>query len=185
MKRAYGFTIVELLIVIVVIAILATLSYVGYTNISQRAENNKTLVAAEAYLKAIQMYKVDHGDIPKLGDGVCLGASYTWELQGLSSGSNQCHAAEISYYRIKGTLNDELSKYMGDLPQPSMNTIGDSGNWMRGIMYFNTGATGSYYLRLVQVGGVTCPSLVGHAPFNSQGQARTGGIACSYELGAV
>ena len=33
--RAYGFTIVELIIVVMVIAILAAVSYVAYTNISQ------------------------------------------------------------------------------------------------------------------------------------------------------
>ena len=40
MKRAYGFTIVELLIVIVVVAILASLSYVGYVNIANRANDS-------------------------------------------------------------------------------------------------------------------------------------------------
>ena len=39
-KRAYGFTIVELLIVIVVVAILASLSYVGYVNIAYRANDS-------------------------------------------------------------------------------------------------------------------------------------------------
>ena len=34
-RRAYGFTIVELIIVVMVIAILAAVSYVAYTNISQ------------------------------------------------------------------------------------------------------------------------------------------------------
>ncbi len=39
-KRAYGFTIVELLIVIVVVAILASLSYVGYVNVANRSNDS-------------------------------------------------------------------------------------------------------------------------------------------------
>lgn len=57
MKRAYGFTIVELLIVIVIISILAGLSYVGFTNTARRA--NDALIRsdmAQAAKKLEQFY---------------------------------------------------------------------------------------------------------------------------------
>jgi prepilin-type N-terminal cleavage/methylation domain-containing protein len=55
-KKAHGFTIVELLIVIVVIAILATISIAAYTNIQDRAKNAATISAVEQTIKAIHMY---------------------------------------------------------------------------------------------------------------------------------
>lgn len=63
-QRAYGFTIVELLIVIVVIAILATLSYVGYTGISQRANNASIINAASGSLRLLQAYIAEQGKYP-------------------------------------------------------------------------------------------------------------------------
>lgn len=56
MRKAYGFTVVELLIIIVVIAILAAISVASYSNISTRAENTKTVQAVSQYVKAISGY---------------------------------------------------------------------------------------------------------------------------------
>lgn len=64
MKRAYGFTIVELLIVIVVIAILAAISIVAYSNISQKASNTAITNAASSSLRIIQAYITEHGTYP-------------------------------------------------------------------------------------------------------------------------
>ena len=61
---SYGFTIVELLIVIVVIAILATISISAYTNFQQRAKNTAIINAASQSLKMIQAYIVEHGTYP-------------------------------------------------------------------------------------------------------------------------
>ena len=62
--KKYGFTIVELLIVIVVIAILATISITAYTNFQQRAKNTAIINAASQSLKTIQAYIVEHGTYP-------------------------------------------------------------------------------------------------------------------------
>ena len=64
MKRAYGFTIVELLIVIVVIAILAGLSYVGYTNIQAKARDSTRLGDIAQITKALELYYIDNGEYP-------------------------------------------------------------------------------------------------------------------------
>lgn len=63
-KRAYGFTIVELLIVIVVIAILASISIVTYTGIQQRSKNAAIVNAASQSLKSIQAYIAMNGSYP-------------------------------------------------------------------------------------------------------------------------
>ena len=61
MKRAYGFTIVELLIVIVVIAILAALSYVGYVNIANRANDSAVQSDLTQMAKMIELDAVERG----------------------------------------------------------------------------------------------------------------------------
>lgn len=79
MKRTYGFTIVELLVVIVVIAILAAISIVAYNGISDRANDTRTTEAAAQIAKAIQMWAVDNpnlalgnsGSSTAIQDGLC------------------------------------------------------------------------------------------------------------------
>ena len=63
-RKAHGFTIVELLIVIVVIAILAAISVAAYTNIQQRAKNTAIINAASQSLKMIEAYVAQYGEYP-------------------------------------------------------------------------------------------------------------------------
>lgn len=58
-KTAYGFTIVELLIVIVVIAILASISIVAYTGVQERARQSKIDSDIRAILTAIQAARIN------------------------------------------------------------------------------------------------------------------------------
>ncbi len=68
-KKAHGFTIVELLLVIVVIAILAAISIAAYTNIQQRAKNTAIINAASQSLKMIQAYIAEYGTYPLTSNG--------------------------------------------------------------------------------------------------------------------
>ena len=54
-KKAYGFTIVELLIVIVIIAILAAISIVAYTGVQERSQKSKVQSDAAQIIKAITL----------------------------------------------------------------------------------------------------------------------------------
>lgn len=58
-RKAYGFTIVELLIVVVVIAILAAISIMTYTGIQQRARDAQAISDLAALEKAITMARIN------------------------------------------------------------------------------------------------------------------------------
>lgn len=57
--KNYGFTIVELLIVIVVIGILAAITIVSYTGISNRAKTARAQSNANTVAKVAHVYNVD------------------------------------------------------------------------------------------------------------------------------
>lgn len=63
-RKAHGFTIVELLIVIVVIGILATIGIVAYNGVSQKANNAAIISAASNSSKMIQTYIAEYGTYP-------------------------------------------------------------------------------------------------------------------------
>ena len=60
----YGFTIVELLIVIVVIGILAAISIVAYSGIQDRANDMAIKNDLANIAKKYELFKVDHGRYP-------------------------------------------------------------------------------------------------------------------------
>ena len=63
-KKAYGFTIVELLIVIVVIAILAAISIVAYTGIQNRANDAAVQSDIRSFAGKIREYEAIEGRFP-------------------------------------------------------------------------------------------------------------------------
>lgn len=79
-KKANGFTIVELLIVIVVIAILAAISIVAYNGIQDRATNARRLNDMEVITKALEMYKAQKGYYP----AVQSNSSGGWERSAIN-----------------------------------------------------------------------------------------------------
>ena len=64
MRKAYGFTIVELLIVIVVIAILAALTITTYSGIQQRSRDVARQSDVATIQKALELYRMDNGRFP-------------------------------------------------------------------------------------------------------------------------
>lgn len=65
----YGFTIVELLVVIVVIAILATITIVSFTGILQKATASSLQSDLSNASKLLKMYYTDHGVYPVIPEG--------------------------------------------------------------------------------------------------------------------
>lgn len=62
--KQYGFTIVELLIVIVVVGLLATIAIVGYNGVATRASDTRRVSDANGIVKALNRYYIDAGSYP-------------------------------------------------------------------------------------------------------------------------
>lgn len=65
MKRWYGFTIVELLIVITVIAILAAITIVAYNGVQERAQNTRKISDIKSVQRLIEAYRAENGSYPQ------------------------------------------------------------------------------------------------------------------------
>lgn len=65
MKKDYGFTVVELLIVIVVVAILAAISIVAYTGIQNRTYDSIVQSDIAHFQKKMELAKIDLGHYPR------------------------------------------------------------------------------------------------------------------------
>ena len=160
-KKAHGFTIVELLIVIVVIAVLATIAIVAYTGIQQRARTTQTISAVAAYTKALSMYKSQQGDYPNMAS--CLGTTYGRGSSGTDVSGPQCRqdTAGGGGVDVNAAFATALAPYMQSQPQPdtSVTAISTGGYpWYRGAYYYNTTPR---RVDFIFPGTVTCPSIGG------------------------
>lgn len=174
-KQQTGFTIVELLIVIVVIGILAAITIVAFNGIQQRAANTKTISAAAAWVKGIQLYYNDKGQYPSVSRA-CLGTGYPTGFSG--TGTTQCRTSASDVENA--TLNTELAPYMGNsLPSPDMTAIGTSSDWFRGILYYPDPVEGRI-LALALRGISVCPQLSGTTVYASLTYGSD--LSCRYKI---
>ena len=104
-RRADGFTIVELLIVVVVIAILAAITIVSYNGITNRAKNSAAATAAEQAAKKVMTYAITNSDQypATLSDaGISDGsASYQYRVDNNANPKTFCVTAttqNVSYW---------------------------------------------------------------------------------------
>ena len=74
-KKARGFTIIELLVVIVVIGILAAITIVSYSGITNRAKTSKAQTNADSVLNVADVYAADNGVYPTVGQLPTSGSS--------------------------------------------------------------------------------------------------------------
>ena len=132
-----GFTIVELLIVIVIIGILAAITIVAYNGIQQRAKNTQVIAGVESYRKVLMQYNTVNSSYPT-AEG-CLGANYP---------SNQCWQGVSGNRLVNGTLDTNLSGFMGNKPTlaTALMSIGIGDNVRAGAVYVVSPARIIYYL---------------------------------------
>ncbi|HBO65009.1 TPA: hypothetical protein DD425_03550 [Candidatus Saccharibacteria bacterium] len=132
-KIQYGFTIVELLIVIVVIAILAAITIVVYTGIQERAQISATKSGQQQLLKAIILARTNTGktlrQITGSNDSRSSKALADSAIDAIASASGANLASLKSgdawgnYYRID---ENELELSSSDCRQDSIQIYGRS-----------------------------------------------------------
>jgi prepilin-type N-terminal cleavage/methylation domain-containing protein len=180
-KNNYGFTIVELLIVIVVIAILAAISIVAYNGIQQRSRNTQTINAVASWVKALKLYEADNGAMPN--NSGCLGsvAGYGYGPDGTDVSGYQCRQDNPSYgISVNSSFNTALASYLqNSLPQPYTKAayLHTSTYWYRGAYYYNTSPGRIDFV--LEGKGTTCPTIGGLTLYNSQNSSTTDTVFCS------
>lgn len=124
-KRAYGFTVVELLIVIVVIGILAALAIGSYNSMSAKARDSQRMQDVKAISKALEAYYIRNGEYPpSTGPSV------------INSSRNS--SVDSSWQNLAG----HLAPFMKELPVDPTNSgsgISASGH---GYAYYSNGGPG-------------------------------------------
>lgn len=90
-KKAYGFTIVELLVVIVVIAILAAISIVAYNGIQDRAVSAAMQSDLRNAMTQLSLAHTDSGVYPGVKDGLSKSAGIDYQYD--SDGATFCLTA--------------------------------------------------------------------------------------------
>lgn len=179
-----GFTIVELLIVIVVIGILAAITVVAFNGIQQRAQNNQTVSAVAAWVKALNSYRIDNGAYPP--QWACMGSGYKYGPSGTDeTGVAQCRQDAAGAGRLEmATFNTAMQPYVkANPPNPAMVTARSSDTlWRRGLSFAPTGGDGTLvYITAAYKGDIACPTIGG---VESSTKSLWGGnTACIHVIG--
>lgn len=120
-QKQYGFTIVELLIVIVVIAILAAITIVAFRGIQQRAQASTASSALVQAKKKLGLYRADNGMYPTSLSAVNISddSSVTYQYTQANSGEGFCVTA------TSGTVSYKVSE---NTPPSSGGCPGDMQN---------------------------------------------------------
>ncbi len=156
MKKYYGFTIVELLVVIVIITVLAAIVISTYNNIQTQADNSKTAAAVSSYKKALLQYAVEKGSYPRVTGSACLGEGYP---------DNTCFRSSTTVNNIV-SFNNNIRLYMGQvapLPLPSVRVFqsGSTTYWGATMFYNPTttldGEPQLWWIVYYMDGNVRCP----------------------------
>lgn len=121
-KNLYGFTIVELLVVIVVIGILASITIVSFSGISQRATSASLQSDLENASKILKMDLVDTGSFPPTkeaadgGDGIPYSDGTTYQYTADNSTSTKAFCVTATKSNLSYYLSNDSKPIKGGCP---------------------------------------------------------------------
>ena len=159
--KRFGFTIVELIVVIVVIAILVSITSLAYRETQKNARNEARKTDVAVLMGAIEEYRADKGDYPK----------YTGTCTAPGSLATQCWRDEIwTMLKEQGYLR-EIPHPDTPAPTPAYNVASGKSNY--GYLYASTSSY-SIYVPMEPATGASC--------FTGKNPQTLGGFtsACSF-----
>lgn len=170
-KNGFGFTIVELLIVIVIIGILAAITIVSYNGIQDRARDVIIRDAARKLSDAFALWSADNPGVdPRSGGTSSVGPATATGCHSSSAGNNQDWVAS-SYPGYGCTWGDILvaSKYLpanffSSLPPNTQNIWSNST-----LLNFTTYWCGSDFYLLYPLKKPTAADVASMSMFRSGG----------------
>lgn len=120
----YGFTIVELLVVIVVIGVLATITIVAYAGISQRAISSSLQSDLDNASKQLKLFQIDNGNYPVTID-CAIPDSITNECIKASGGTSYRYSANNSVNSQTFCINAVNGNQSYKMTQDGVSLVGD------------------------------------------------------------
>jgi len=126
MQAKRGFTLVEILIVVVILGILAAIVIPQFTQASTEAKTNSLCSNLQSMRSQIELYKVQHNDIPPgntiAADGTYVGAVGSFENQ-MTFCTNVlgATAADPSKERDTGVAQIIYGPYLERVPENPFN----------------------------------------------------------------
>ena len=138
--KEFGFSLIELMIVVAIIGILVAVALPQYQNYQVRSKVTEALVMAESVKRAMEVYYVDHGEWPVdnadagLPHKNTLSGTYIKKTEVRSVGPTDC-----GHFRIKFRNHTGLGKLKnrGLWMKPTVSTDGGSIKWSCAVSYFN------------------------------------------------
>jgi prepilin-type N-terminal cleavage/methylation domain-containing protein len=109
--RAYGFTIVELLIVIVVIAVLAVITIVAFNGVQKRSTNSSVISAASQTYKVIVSYISTNDAYPANSGGCIVLPPSSGNCSTGTPNNNGTYVTAINALATVGTLPKSVPKF--------------------------------------------------------------------------
>ena len=202
MHKKYGFTIVELLIVIVVIAILAAISVVAYRGVQARAMNSRVVASFDVAEKALRMYFIENGCYPLTMDSeggilqpgnaqvvfACIGDPADYPANAYFA-AGECYKSNLegNYAVNSPAINAQINTVVSGFRVSTENAMIDEaeGSGFRGLMYQAWEDNGSVaaHLMLMQAGDRECGR--GFKEYDPDSHGIEGMTICGVELSTI
>jgi type IV pilus assembly protein PilA len=127
MKRAQGFTLIELMIVVAIIAILASIAITVYTNSIGKAQLSEAFTVVDGLKTDVSNYYTQTGSCPALGaNGLSAAASYSGRYVASVSIASNASGCSITALMRSNTVSPKLQNKQVTL---TMAGSGDAVNW--------------------------------------------------------